>query len=86
MRRSRKPLNLYGFREFESHPHRQLARLLERGVPVADVADLLGDHEKTVREHYSRWVPERQARLTKIRDAFADKPKPKLIAVTCPHS
>ena len=22
MRRSRKPLNLYGFREFESHPHR----------------------------------------------------------------
>src|SRR5580658_10837037 len=26
MRRSRKPLNLYGFREFESHPHRQLSR------------------------------------------------------------
>jgi hypothetical protein len=24
MRRSRKPLNLYGFREFESHPHRHL--------------------------------------------------------------
>ena len=24
MRRSRKPLNLYGFREFESHPHRQI--------------------------------------------------------------
>ena len=23
MRRSRKPLNLQGFREFESHPHRQ---------------------------------------------------------------
>ena len=23
MRRSRKPLNLHGFREFESHPHRQ---------------------------------------------------------------
>jgi hypothetical protein len=35
----------------------------------------LGDDEKTVREHYSRWVPERQARLTKIlQDAFSDKP------------
>lgn len=54
--------------------------LLQRGVPVADVADLLGDDEKTVREHYSRWVPERQARLTKIlKDAFDDKPK--LVAI-----
>lgn len=54
-----------------------LARiLLERGVPVADVADLLGDDEKTVREHYARWVPERQARLTKIlKEAFGDKPR-----------
>jgi integrase len=56
--------------------------LLQRGVPVADVADLLGDDEDTVREHYARWVPERQARLTKIlKDAFADKPKPKLISI-----
>jgi integrase len=51
-------------------PHRfrhTFARiLLQQGVPVADVADLLGDDERTVREHYSRWVPERQARLTKI--------------------
>jgi integrase len=30
--------------------------LLQRGVPVADVADLLGDDEKTVRAHYARWV------------------------------
>jgi integrase len=52
--------------------------LLQRGVPVADVADLLGDNEKTVREHYSRWVPERQARLTKIlKDAFRGQPKPR---------
>src|SRR4051794_29270734 len=29
MRRSRKPLNLYGFREFESHPHRQLSKTLQ---------------------------------------------------------
>lgn len=61
-------------------PHRfrhTFARiLLQRGVPVADVADLLADDEKTVREHYARWVPERQARLTKIlQDAFGDKPK-----------
>jgi integrase len=67
-------------------PHRfrhTFARiLLQRGVPVADVADLLGDDEKTVREHYSRWVPERQARLTKIlKDAFDDKPKPKLVPI-----
>ncbi len=61
-------------------PHRfrhTFARiLLQNGVPVADVADLLGDDEKTVREHYARWVPERQARLTRIlQDAFSDKPK-----------
>ena len=67
-------------------PHRfrhTFARiLLQRGVPVADVADLLGDDEDTVREHYSRWVPERQARLTNIlQDAFTDKPKPKLVAL-----
>jgi integrase/recombinase XerD len=67
-------------------PHRfrhTFARiLLQKGVPVADVADLLGDDEDTVREHYARWVPERQARLTSIlQEAFTDKPKPKLIAL-----
>jgi integrase len=62
--------------------HRFARILLQRGVPVADVADLLGDDEDTVREHYARWVPERQARLTKIlKDAFDDKPKPKLVAL-----
>jgi integrase len=67
-------------------PHRfrhTFARiLLQRGVPVADVADLLGDDEATVREHYARWVPERQARLTKIlQEAFNDKPRPKLVVI-----
>jgi len=67
-------------------PHRfrhTFARiLLQRGVPVADVADLLGDDEKTVREHYARWVPERQARLTRIlKEAFDDKPKGNLVAM-----
>jgi len=67
-------------------PHRfrhTFARiLLQKGVPVADVADLLGDDEKTVREHYARWVPERQARLTKIlKEAFRDQPKSTLTVV-----
>lgn len=61
-------------------PHRfrhTFARiLLQKGVPVADVADLLGDDEETVRRHYARWVPERQARLTNIlKEAFSDKPR-----------
>jgi integrase len=63
-------------------PHRfrhTFARiLLQRdGVTVRDVAELLGDTEEMVRKHYSAWVPERQARLTKVlQDAFADKPTP----------
>ncbi len=66
--------------EERATPHRfrhTFARvLLQNGVPVADVADLLGDDEKTVREHYARWVPERQARLTKIlQDVFHSKPR-----------
>ena len=81
-----KVFDLAGKFEEPPTPHRfrhTFARvLLQRGVPVVDVADLLGDDEKTVREHYSRWVPERQARLTKIlKDAFDDKPKPKLVAL-----
>jgi integrase len=58
--------------------------LLEKGVPVADVAELIGDTEEIVRRHYAQWVPERQERLTRIlREAFEDKPtpKPKLIAM-----
>jgi len=35
-----------------------------------------------VLRRYSAWVPERQARLTKIlQEAFADKPRPKLVAM-----
>jgi integrase len=61
-------------------PHRfrhTFARsLLQRGVTVRDVADLLGNSEQMVRKHYAAWIPERQARLTKIlQDAFEDKPK-----------
>ena len=85
-RRINKVFELAGKFEESPTPHRfrhTFARiLLQRGVPVADVADLLGDDEDTVREHYARWVPERQARLTNIlRDAFNDKPRPKLVAI-----
>jgi integrase len=67
-------------------PHRfrhTFARiLLQRGVTVRDVADLLGNSEAMVRKHYAAWIPERQARLTKIlKEAFEDKPKPKLLAI-----
>jgi integrase len=56
--------------------------LLEKGVPVADVAELIGDTEEMVRRHYARWVPERQARLTNIlKEAFAEKAKPKIVAI-----
>jgi integrase len=48
-------------------PHRfrhTFARiLLQAGVPVSDVAVLLGDDERTVVKYYSRWVPELQERL-----------------------
>jgi hypothetical protein len=37
----------------------------------------MGDDEDTIRRHYARWVPERQARLTRIlQEAFEDRPKP----------
>ena len=65
-------------------PHRfrhTFARIvLQREVSVRDVADLLGNSEQMVRKHYAAWIPERQARLTKIlQEAFDDKPKPKLV-------
>lgn len=85
-RRLNRVFELAGKFEESPTPHRfrhTFARvLLQRGVPVSDVADLLGDDEDTVREHYARWVPERQARLTSIlRDAFTDKPRPKLVVM-----
>jgi integrase len=79
-RRIEKAFDIAGPFEEPATPHRfrhTFARiLLQQGVPVADVADLLGDDEKTVREHYARWVPERQARLTRIlKEAFQEQSK-----------
>src|SRR5262249_15189447 len=67
-------------------PHRfrhTFARiLLQRGVPVRDVADLLGNTEAICRKHYSAWIPERQARLTQIlKDAFEDRLRPPAIPI-----
>ncbi len=66
-------------------PHRfrhTFARiLLQRpGVTVRDVAELLGNSEQMVRKHYAAWIPERQARLTKVlKEAFEERATPKVI-------
>jgi integrase len=85
-RRLNRVFDISGHFEQRPTPHRfrhTFARvLLQRGVPVSDVADLMGDDEDTVRQHYARWVPERQARLTNIlREAFTGKPKPKVVSL-----
>jgi hypothetical protein len=51
-------------------------------VTVRDVAELLGDTEDMVRRHYAAWVTERQERLTTVlKEAFAEKPTPKLVVI-----
>jgi integrase len=68
-------------------PHRfrhTFARILlqKANVTVRDVSELLGNTEEMVRKHYAAWMPERQERLTKLfKEAFDDKPKPKLVAL-----
>lgn len=50
--------------------------LLERGVPVGTVAELLGDTEEVVRKAYSKWVPGRQERVRAVlQEAFSDRPR-----------
>jgi integrase len=56
--------------------------LLESGVPIADVAELIGDTEEIVREHYAKWVPERQARLTRILQEALGPKRLKLVAIS----
>ena len=68
--------------EVKPTPHRFrhiFARIiLQRGVSVRDVADLLGNSEQMVRGHYAAWIPERQARLTKIlQESFYGRAKTK---------
>lgn len=71
-------------------PHRfrhTFARvLLQNGVPVTHVAELMGDTEAVVRKHYSTWVPERQERIRRVlQEAFDQKPMPaKVVAFPAP--
>ena len=61
--------------------------LLEKGIPLPAVAELIGDSEQMVRKHYSKWVPERQARITALlQDAFSEKPKPNVIRMVSQSS
>ena len=60
--------------------HTFVRLLLESGVPIADVAELIGDTEEIVRRHCAKWVPERQARLTRILQEALGKPKLAVIA------
>jgi integrase len=63
--------------------HTFVRMLLEKGVPIADVAELVGDTEQVLKRHYAKWVPERQARLSKIlKEALDDKPRPRLITIS----
>jgi integrase len=58
--------------------------LLERGVPVGDVAELVGDTERILIRYYSKWIASRQARLSAIlQEAFAEQPTPstKVVAI-----
>lgn len=85
--RLRKVFDLAGPFEEKPTPHRfrhTFARiLLEKGVPVADVAELIGDTERMVTLHYAKWIQTRQDRLTRIlQEAFADKHKPKVVVMT----
>ena len=62
------------------HPFARI--LLQRGLGVKDVADLLGNTETVVLKSDSAWVPERQKRIVNIlKEAFDDKPKPRVVAI-----
>jgi site-specific recombinase XerD len=52
--------------------------LLSNGVPIEDVAAILGNSVKVCEKHYSAWVQARQIRLTERVRATWPKQKPKL--------
>jgi integrase len=85
-KRLKKVFEFAGPWETPSHPHRFrhtfVRILLEKGVPVPDVAELIGDTEQILRKHYAAWNPGRQDRLSKIlQEAFEGKPKPRILAI-----
>lgn len=51
--------------------------LLERGIPIEDVAALLGNSVKIVEKHYSHFVKSRRDRLEqRVRALWSDEPAP----------
>ncbi len=85
-KRLRTIFDLAGPWEEKPTPHRFrhtfVRILLEKGVPVSDVAELVGDTADIVQKHYSRFVKTRQDRLTRIlQDAFQDRPTEKVVAI-----
>lgn len=65
-----------------AHPHRYrhtlAAALLERGVPISEVAMILGNSAKIVEKHYAGWNLARQKRLEElIRTTWSRDLKPK---------
>jgi integrase len=84
-RKLNKVWELFGEWEEPPAPHRFrhtfVRMLLEREVSPRDVAELIGDTEQMVLKHYARWVPERQARLTRILQDALSKPA-KLVAIS----
>lgn len=81
-KRLRKVFELAGPWETPPHPHKFrhtfVRILLEKGVPVPDVAELIGDTEQILRKHYAAWIPGRQDRLSRIlQEAFSDRSHPR---------
>jgi site-specific recombinase XerD len=85
-KRLKKVFELAGPWETPPHPHKFrhtfVRILLEKGVPVPDVAELIGDSEQILRKHYAAWIPGRQDRLSRIlKEAFADRSKDKVVSI-----
>ncbi|MGH9606397.1 MAG: tyrosine-type recombinase/integrase [Terracidiphilus sp.] len=85
-KRLKKVFELAGPWESPPHPHKFrhtfVRILLEKGVPVPDVAELIGDSEQILRKHYAAWIPGRQDRISRIlKKAFSDQPKGKVAKV-----
>jgi integrase len=56
--------------------HTFIRLLLERGLPLAMVAELAGDTEQVIQRHYSSFVPSRQKAISDaMRAAFANAPR-----------
>ena len=85
-KRLKRVFELAGPWETPPHPHKFrhtfVRILLEKGVPVPDIAELIGDSEQILRKHYAAWIPGRQDRLSRIlQEAFADRSKGKLVSI-----